>query len=396
MSEDLRAEFPFFGHHPGLVYLDSAATTPMPRPVIEAVHRHLTTATINPGRGSYRLAGNAATAIEEVRGQVAAFLNAPDCEGIAFTSGTTAALNALTRGWAAHALRPGDEILLSPADHAATTGPWHALAATLPVRLVSYKLTPSGDPDVADIAARVTSRTRAAVITHVHNVYGERASVAEIRRLLGPDVIIVLDAAQSIGHFAVDVRALGADAVAFSAHKMFGPPGTGVLYLAPRLRQAMTVTAEGGVSANATGLARVLERGTPNTAGIAGLGAAIGFLTGYGLDRVHAELSALTRGLVERLRALPGTELLPGVAYSTACTTGYGIVSFRLAGISFADAGFIFDDAGICVRTGTHCARQPGPGGDSIRISAHAYTTPGDLDRACQALAWISGRRPRN
>lgn len=391
---DFRDLFPFFTHHPDLTYLDAAASTPVPRPVLDVVHRSLEAGTAGAGRGSHRLAGTASAAIETTRQQVAAFLHLAGPDQIAFTSGTTAAMNTLVHGWAAHQLQPGDEVLLSPADHTATVGPWHALAAHLPIRLVPYRLTASGDPDIADLAIRITPRTRVAVITHVHNVYGERADAAQIRHQLGPDPILVLDAAQSIGHVDVDATALGADAVLFSGHKVFAPPGTGVLCTSPRLQQAFRPTAHGSPSTTAAGLASTVERGTPDTAGIAGLGAALQLVTDYGLARIHTELSTLTRDLVERLGALPGVRLLPGVAFSTACRTGYGIVSFRVEGVAPADIGFVLDDAGICVRTGTHCRHGADPAEDSVRISAHAYTSPDELDRLIAALTRIT-RSPR-
>lgn len=397
MSDDFHSLFPFFDHHPGLVYLDAAASTPTPRPVIDTVSRTLAAGTSSAGRGSYRLAGVAATGIEKVRSSVAGLLNVPDPNQVAFTSGCTAAMNTLVRGWATHQLRPGDEVLLSPADHAATIGPWHALAERLPIRLVGYRLTASGDPDVADLAGHVTARTRAAVVTHVHNVFGERAGVADIRRVLGPGPVLVLDAAQSVGHVEVDLQALGADAVVFSGHKAFGPPGIGVLAVSSRLQGDIRGTVQGGVSASATGLARVLERGTPNAAAIAGLGAALDVVTDYGIKSIHAELSGLTRDLVERLRAIPGIDLLPGVAFSTACSTGYGIVSFRMDGLDPADVGFVLDDAGICVRTGSHCSHRADPALESVRVSAHAYTTRDELDRLTEVLTRISRRaRPHH
>lgn len=392
--DDVRAEFPFFAAHPDLVYLDSAATTQKPRTVLDAMARHLATDAANPGRGTYRLATAATRTVEEVRGVVAGFLGAGDPASIAFTSGATAALNAIVQCWARPNLRPGDEVLVSASDHAACVRPWYAAAGELGLRLVPYRRTASGDPDVADLAAKLTPRTRAVVVTHVHNVFGELAEVAEIRRRVGPEVVVCLDAAQSAGHTWVDVRELGADAVAFSAHKMFGPPGTGVLWAAPRLVETMRPAVVGGGMAGRTGLAGVLEAGTPNTGGIVGLGAAVRFVESLGIARIGAHVGALTQALVERLEAMPHVRLLPGVAFSTACRSGYGIVSFQVDGVSASDVGFVLDDAGICVRTGGHCVHDdtaPGEAaGDSVRVSMHAYTTEAEVERVGDAVAALA------
>ncbi|HEY9408080.1 MAG TPA: aminotransferase class V-fold PLP-dependent enzyme [Jiangellaceae bacterium] len=392
MGDDFRAAFPFFTAHPGLVYLDNAATTQKPRPVVEAVRRHLEAESANPGRGSYRLAGAATRAVDAVRARTAGFIGAGDPDSVAFTSGATASLNAVVQCWGRSALRPGDEVLLSPSDHAANVAPWYRLAADAGVRLVEYRLTASGDPDIADVAAKLSPRTKVVVLTHVHNVFGELTSVAEFHRLVGPDVAICVDAAQSVGHTVVDVADLGADFLAFSAHKMFGPPGAGVLWAAPRMIDAMRPAVVGGGMAGRSGLAAVVEAGTPNTAGIVGLGAAIEFIESAGLAAISARLSVATREVVDRLSSMSHVRLLPGIAFSTACSLGFGIVSFRIDGMDAADVGFVLDDAGICVRTGGHCAHDDQLSGESVRISLHAYTTDAELDRACDAVAAL-GRR---
>lgn len=302
-------------------------------------------------------------------------LHTPDIDRVTFTSGTTAALNAVVQGRAAHGLGPGDEVLVSPTDHAATVGPRYDLARRLPIRLVGHRLNAPGDPDVADLAARATARTRVAVVIHVHNVYRESASVAHIRHLLGPDVVLVLDAAQSVGHLDVDVPALGPTWSRSPRTRCSARPGLGILLRgAPHPRRHDRVTA-GGLSARAAGLARRLEHGTPSTTTIAGVGAAIDLLTAYGLERIYTELSATTRGLVDRLRALPTVDLLPGVAYGAACTSGYGIVSFRIRGTDAGGVGFLLDDAGLVVRTGNHCATTTTPTATRCR-SAPTPTPP--------------------
>lgn len=391
--DDLRSEFPFFAARPDLTYLDSAATTQKPRSMLEAMDRHLRIESANPGRGSYRLAGATARIVEDVRARTAVFVNAPDPAGVAFTSGATAALNAVVQCWAQPALSAADEVLVSPSDHSASVAPWYRLAALGGVRLVEYGLTASGDPDIADIAAKTTPATKAVVLTHVHNVFGELADVAGIRRLVGPDVVVCLDAAQSVGHLRVDVAGLGVDFVSFSGHKMFGPPGVGVLWASDRMIEAMQPAIVGGGMAGRPGLAAVIEAGTPNTAGIVGLGAAIDVVESIGLPAIGARSTRLTNELVERLAVMPHVHLLPGVAYSTACSAGYGIVSFRVEGMAASDVGFVLDDAGVCARTGGHCAHDTEHAGESVRFSLHVYTTEAELHRACEVVDGL-GRSP--
>ena len=386
MLTEIRTEFPFFAARPELTYLDSAATTQKPQVVLEAMDRHLRTGTANPGRGSYRLASTLTSAIEEVRARAATFIGAGDPASVAFTNGATGSLNAITQCWGAHNLRAGDEVLLSPSDHAANVEPWFQLAERTGVRIVPYQLTASGIPDLTDVAEKVTPATKVVVLTHVHNVFGERTDIAEIRRRIGSDIVISVDAAQSVGHIPLDTTALGADFVAFSAHKMFGPPGVGVLWAAPRVAADMRPAVVGGGMSGRSGLTEIVEAGTLNTVGIVGFGAALGFIESIGTKVISARLSAMTRILVERLKTMSNVELLPGTAFSTGLT-GYGIVSFRVPGMSAADAGFVLDADGICVRTGGHCAHDSQLAGESVRISAHIYNTDAELDRVCKAVA---------
>lgn len=387
MIDDLRQEFPFFVENPGLAYLDNSATTQKPKVVIDAMANHLSSDIANPGRGSYRLATRLHGSIEHVREQVARFIGAPDPAGIAFTAGATASLNAVATCWGRHNLQQDDEILLSRSDHSANVEPWLQVARENGAEIVEYKRTASGDPDIADLVARVSARTKVIVLTHVHSVFGERTSVAEIRRRTDDRIVISLDAAQSVGHTAVDISKLGADFVSFSAHKMFGPPGVGVMWASPRVLTEMRAVTFGGGIFDRQGLASLIEAGTLNTLGIVGLGAAITFLDTIGIDTISRRLATTSRYLVDALEQMAHVELLPGIAYSTGCGLGYGIVSFRVRGMDAADVGFILDDSNICVRTGGHCITDSQLAGNSVRVSLHVYNTDAELERLCQAIA---------
>lgn len=386
------------------VYLDSASTTQKPRPVIEAVHRYHSSRTANAGRGSYPWATTLTRAVAGVRARTAEFLGAAP-EEVVFTAGATAGLNAVALAWGLATLDDGDEILYSPRDHASNVYPWQHLQATLRrfgrhIRLVPYRVTALGEADIDDIAAKLGPRTRLITVSHLHHVFGARTTLEELRGRLDPRVLLCFDCSQSAGHIPVDVEELGADFAVLSAHKMFGAPGTGVLYCRGRVHDQLTAFLPGGnsgVAATDSGLAAGpmpdrLEGGTPNLPGLLALGAALEFLDTIGLDTIAAHNRALTGHLIEGLRAVPGLEFLPGPAYAP-CETGYGIVSFTLDGIGATDLGFVLAESGFLVRTGAHCV----PSGsaavaddDSVRVSTHLYNTAAEIDRFVRCVTTIA------
>ncbi|WP_024805202.1 aminotransferase class V-fold PLP-dependent enzyme [Nocardia sp. BMG51109] len=404
---DVRPLFPALAET-SEVYLDSASTTQKPRPVIEAVHRYHSTRTANAGRGTYPWATALTRDLEGVREHTARFLGAAPDE-VVFTAGATAGLNAVALAWGLAALGDGDEILYSPRDHASNVYPWWQLRTTLArfgrhIRLVPYRVTALGEADVDDIAAKLTPRTRLITVAHLHHVFGALSTLEELRGRIDPGVLLCFDCSQSGGHLPVRVTELGADFAVLSAHKMFGAPGTGVLYCRRRVHDQLTAFLPGGNSGVApaeSGLAprampARLEGGTPDIAGILALGAALDFLDEAGLDTVAAHNRALTERLVSGLRPLPGLEFLPGPAHAP-CDNGYGIVSFTLDGIGSTDLGFVLAEFGFLVRTGAHCVPpRGGPAGqaaaddDSVRVSTHLYNTADEIDRFVRCVATIA------
>jgi cysteine desulfurase / selenocysteine lyase len=235
-----REQFPALTADPGVVYLDSAATTQKPRPVIDAVTAGLSGQTANPGRGSYPWSARGARRIAEVREQAARFIGAAGADEIVFTPGATAGLNAVALSWGLANLADGDEILYSPHDHTSNVYPWVRLRQLLArsgrrVSLVPYAVTAAGEADTADIAAKVSPRTRLITVAHVHHVFGGLTTLEELRGRLGPAVRVVFDCTQSAGHVPLDVARLGCDFAVLSGHKMFGVAGTGVLYARRRV-----------------------------------------------------------------------------------------------------------------------------------------------------------------
>ncbi|MFE2996634.1 aminotransferase class V-fold PLP-dependent enzyme [Nocardia sp. NPDC059246] len=385
------------------VYLDSASTTQKPLPVIGAVHRYHSERTANAGRGTYPWASSLTHRIETVRERMAEFIGAAPDE-VVFTGGSTAGLNAVALAWGLTTLRDGDEILYSPRDHASNVYPWHHLRRLLggfgrTIRLVPYRVTELGEADVEDVAARITPRTRLITVGHLHHVFGALTTLEELRGRIDPAIALCFDCSQSGGHLPVRVAELDADFAVFSAHKMFGAPGTGVLYCRRRRHDELTPFLPGGNSAVSLGdsgllagsMPQLLEGGTHNIPGILALGAALEVLDDLGLDAVAAHNRALTQRLIAGLRPIPGVEFLPGPAHAP-CETGYGIVSFTLDGISATDLGFVLSELGFLVRTGAHCvpADDVPMNENSVRVSTHVYNTVDEIDRFTECVATIA------
>ena len=397
-----REQFPALTADPGIVYLDSAATTQKPRPVIDAVTAELAGRTANPGRGSYPWSTRGARRIAEVRAQAARFFGAASAEEIVFTAGATAGLNAVALSWGLANLADGDEILYSPQDHSSNVYPWVHLRQLLArfgrrITLVPYTVTAAGEADVTDIAAKVSPRTRLITVSHVHHVFGTLTTLEELRGRLGPAVRVCFDCTQSAGHIPVDMTRLGCDFAVFSGHKMFGAAGTGVLYARRRVHSELVPFLPGGGSGvrlagdamDGLRMPEGLEGGTPDLAGISALGAAMEFIDGVGLEAIAAHNRALTRFLVERLAGLPQVTLLPGVAWAP-CPVGYGIVSFRVTGVRSDDIGFALASRGFYVRTGNHCLPAGSEYEDSVRVSVHAYNSGYELEGFTAFLARIA------
>lgn len=390
-STVLRRRFPALAARPEVAYLDSASTAQKPAVVVEAVQRHLTDATANAGRGTYPWANQVTRDLEAVRERVARFVGAAGPDEIVFTAGATASLNAVALSWGLANLADGDEILYNPLDHASNVEPWRSLRRILArggitIRLVPYAVTGTGEADVDDLLAKAGPRTRLVTTSHLHNVFGSLTTLEE----LALPILRCFDCSQSAGHVPLDMGALRADFAAFSAHKMFGLPGTGVLYASRRTHPALVPFLPGGHTGAV--MPSLLEGGTQNLAGIVALGAAIGFVEEIGLDAIASHDRALTRRLVERLRQTRGVELLPGVA-AASCEVGYGIVSFTVDGVSASDVGFIAAAHDLYVRTGTHCL--PGADGESVRVSTHVYTGAAEIDRFADLIAEIAREAPR-
>jgi cysteine desulfurase/selenocysteine lyase len=382
-QQGLRAQFPILAGRPELAYLDSAATAQKPQAVLDAVHTYLTTTNANAGRGTYTWANRTTDLVEQARDRVRRFLGdpAPDRSAVHFTSGATEGLRTIARDWLPAFLRDGDEIVVPVADHQANIAPWLEARRLLAAQGVHVHVRPmpyqrgSGDYDHTALADRAGPRTRFVAVTHVHHVYGGDMNVHRIRRAVGPDAVICLDAAQSVGHLPVSTAALDVDFVVFSGHKAMALPGTGAVWA----RQARgPVFAPGGWS------------GTPNTVGIASLATALDWLDAAGTDRIERWTVALAARLTDRLRHLDGYEILgcrASLAADSPVQHRQGIVTFRHRDIPSGDLGFALFDHGFMVRSDSHCQGSAGEETDSVRVSLHVYNTVEEIDRLLAVLA---------
>jgi cysteine desulfurase/selenocysteine lyase len=382
----VRAQFPALTDAPGVVWLDSATTAQRPRPVLDAMVRASSGGAAGPGRGGHPWAGRAAADVAAVRARAARFLGAPDDpSAVVFTTGATAAMNAVALSWGLANLRDGDEILRCPDDHASTVVPWRNVCDILArfgvgVQLTEYRRAPDGA-----VRVQAGERVRMVVATHVHPVYGTVTTRADLGELPA-DCLVCWDCSHSAGHLRFDVASLGADFAVLSGHKMFAAPGVGVLWCAPRTHATLEAFLPGGSGgAAADRMPGLLEGGTPNVPAIVSLGAALDWLDELGIDAVARHTAALTGRAVARLATLPGVELL------SAPTAAAGVVSLRMRGIASADVGFALAAHGVYVRAGGHCLA--GPDADAVRLSSHAYTSAEEMDRACELLAGIAGGR---
>ncbi|WP_149828451.1 aminotransferase class V-fold PLP-dependent enzyme [Streptomyces tailanensis] len=383
---DLRGQFPILTDHPELAYLDSAATAQKPRAVLDAVETYLTTTNANAGRGTYPWANRTTALVERTRRRVKEFLGDPEPDSdrstVHFVGGTTEGLRTVARDWLTTHLTDGDEILVPYADHQANLAPWLEAQRLLAERGVRIRVRAlpyqeaSGDYDHRALPELVGPRTRFVAATHIHHVYGGDMNVHRLRAAVGPDVPICLDAAQSIGHLPVSVTELDVDFVVFSGHKALALPGTGAVWARNDPARGPEFRPGGW-------------QGTPNTAGIASLEAALDWLDAAGTDRIARWSAALAARLTEGLRHLAPYEILgcqASLAADSRVQRRHGIVSFRHHDIPSDDLGFILFSHGFMVRADSLCQAGADERDASVRVSLHAYNTVEEVDRLLAVL----------
>jgi cysteine desulfurase/selenocysteine lyase len=361
-TERLKAQFPALsaGRRP-LHYLDNAATTQKPAAVIKAVTRSLASGQGAVHRGLYPLADAASGVYEGARAKVAGFIGAEDPDELVFTGSATQSINMVAEGWLRPRLGPGDRVWVTRMEHHANFLPWQRVCLETGAELRIIELHADGRLDLEGARDLFDDRTRMIALCQISNVLGVENPVEEICRLAGSvGIPVLVDAAQSVPHRTVDVKELGCDFLAFSAHKLYGPGGIGALYgRRVRLQEMEPLLVGGGmvdragdrVSSWAPPPGR-FEAGSPNLAGAVGFGAAVDWITAVGMAPIQAHLLSLTRQAMAGLGRIPGLRLL-----TPAHAGPISIVTFDLEGVHPHDVAQIAGERGVALRAGHHCCQ---------------------------------------
>ncbi|MBV9622030.1 MAG: cysteine desulfurase [Gammaproteobacteria bacterium] len=393
--ERVRRDFPILATrvngHP-LTYLDSAASSQRPRQVLRAIEDYETHSHANVHRGVHTLSQAATGAFEGARERARRFINAASVREVIFVRGTTEGINLVAQSYARPRYHPGDEILISALEHHANIVPWQLVCEQTRCTLKVAPINTRGELDYEAFRRLLSPRTRLVAVAHISNALGTILPVAElIRDAHAQGAVVLIDGAQAAPHTRVDVQALGADFYTFSAHKMYGPTGIGVLYAREALLESMPPWQGGGDMIRTVSFERTtynelpyrFEAGTPNISGAIGLAAAMDYLESLSLEAVAAHEARLLELATAQVGALPDIELIGTAAHKAA------VLSFTMRGVHAHDLGTILDAEGVAVRTGHHCAMPvmtffnvPA----TARASFGCYNTEEDVRRLVSAL----------
>ncbi len=376
----------------GIIYFDNGATTLKPKLLGEAISDYYDNYSSNAHRGDYALSIKASQKYEETRCLVKDLINAKKCKEIAFTSGTTDSINKIVFGYFANVLREGDEVLLTMSEHASNLLPWFELADKLKLKIKYIELDENHEVLLENVERAITDKTKVISIAHISNVVGDVRPIKEINKLAHEKGILVLvDGAQSVPHLKIDVQELDIDFLTFSAHKMCGPTGVGVLYGKEELlNDIKPIIFGGGMNAdfNHDGdkiyktMPDRLEAGTPNVAGVIGFGYIIKYLMDIGFDNIHRYELELKDYLVKRLKEIKEVTIYNGHSKS-------GIVTINYDGIFPQDLSIYLDKYNICTRAGNHCAKilkEEIHIKNTCRISLYFYNNKAEIDKLIDVL----------
>lgn len=396
-TEKIKQDFPIFNqkiNDETLVYLDNAATSQIPKFVEEKVRDFNEKERANVHRGVHALGLRATNQYESSRQKVANFIGANNAKEVIFTSGCTDSLNLVAASFGEQNIQAGDEILVSIMEHHSNLLPWQQLAKRKQAKLNFIEINSDGLLDIKNLKSKINSKTKIVALTHVSNVLGTINPIKELTDLAHEKgAIVVVDGAQAVGHFPIDVAELNVDFYAFSGHKMFAPTGIGVLYGKKDLLDKMqpyrlggemiaNVTREGATWAE---VPYKFEAGTPNIAGAIGLGAAIDYLQSLDFELIQKHEQELTSYALEKLKNVSGLTI-----YGPQKSNGrIGVISFNLKNIHSHDLATALDLNGIEVRAGRHCA-QPLMASlnteSTVRASLSIYNTKDDIDKLVSSL----------
>ena len=398
--EVIREDFPILQRRVGerpLVYLDSANTSQKPRQVVDAIAEHYLPHNANVARAMHLLGAEATVAFEGGRSKVAGFVGAARPEEIVFTKNASEALNLAASSLGA-SLRPGDEVVISVMEHHSNIVPWQLACQRSGATRRGVDITDDGrlDLETAERDRLINERTKVVSLTWVSNVLGTRNPIALIAaQAHAVGATMVVDASQAVPHQATDVAALGADLVAFTGHKMVGPTGIGVLWGRYDLLAELPPYQGGGEMIEVVEMERStyaapphrFEAGTPPIAQAVGLGAAVDYLTGLGMEAIAAHEEALTAYALDKLTSIDGVVILG----PTEAVERGSAISFNIAGVHPHDVMQVLDSRGVAIRGGHHCARPLHKRlghQSSTRASSYLYTTQGEIDALADALVF--------
>lgn len=398
MSDNYRADFPLLAEKMNglpIAYLDNGATTQKPESVIGAITEYYRRQNANPHRGAYALSVTATDVYENCRERVAKFINAKRAREIIFTKNATESLNLVAYSYGLSVLKPGDEILISVAEHHSNLVPWQMVAARTGAKLNYIYLEDDGNLSANDIETKITEKTKIVAVTQVSNVLGlvnDVKAIGEKAHAVG--AVILVDGSQSVPHIAVDVRELDCDFLAFSGHKLLSPMGIGVLYGKEKFLNEMPPFLMGGdmieyVTEQHTDYAELpakFEAGTQNVGGAAGLTAAIDYLEKVGFDYITAKEKELLDYALPQLKELDFVELY---GCDSRRDNKTGLITFNVKDVHPHDVSTVLDAEGVAIRAGHHCA-QPlmiylGQNA-TCRASFYFYNTKEDVDRFIAGL----------
>jgi cysteine desulfurase / selenocysteine lyase len=391
----IREEFPLLNSQVNgypLVYFDNAATTQKPEAVIQTLNTYYHRHNANIHRGAHYLANLATTQFEESRNAMAKWLNASEAAEIIFTTGTTESINLVAQCWGQQFLSAGDEIVLSTTEHHSNIVPWQMAAERSGAAIKVIPVDDNGIWDLSTIDSLITAKTKMVAIQHVSNALGSIQPIDQIIKLAkSKGAYVLIDGAQAIGHFKINVQALDCDFYAFSAHKMYGPTGVGILYGKRQLLEAMPPYRGGGEMIKSVSFAQTtyndlpfkFEAGTPDIAGVITMHAALAFMERIGIENIAAQEENLRTAMQTALESIEGLRIFGDSQNKVP------VFSFQVEGIHPSDLGTLLDKQGVAVRTGHHCteplwSRLQAPG--SVRASLSFYNTEQEIDLFIAAL----------
>ena len=385
-----REDFPMI--NTGYIYLDNGATTWKSNAVLESINEYYTKYTANAHRGDYDLSLRVDREYESTREEIRNFLNANRKEEIVFTSGTTDSLNIIAEGYFKNHLNKDDEIIITLSEHASNVLPWFRLQNEIGAKVIYCPLDEKHEVTIENLKNVITDKTKVISLAHITNVIGDIRPIKEICKLAHEkNILVVVDGAQSIPHIKTDVKDLDCDFLAFSAHKLTGPTGVGVLYAKyDLLNEIKPINLGGGMNEEFNTPETIelkpiptrLEAGTPNIEGVIGLKAAIKYLKSIGMDNIQKHEQKLKELLVKKLKEIPHITIYNEHSKS-------GVVAFNVDGIFAQDVAVYLNKHKICVRAGNHCAKilkNEIKVSNTVRASIYIYNTEEEILKLVELL----------